>query len=176
MVRFERTERGHRNSKVDVIIAQCLRRVELDASAGSDVEAVGTELPIMNNIYEFPPGRCRGRRKDTNVHRGPGEAERDLSGKYALIADLFWYFGDQPPELPERFRDRLDLPNPRRGHRVLPLTGVDMDDLQNWLESQALVVMTPPPDLRHGCPDRVSEAGSDPVPSNSGGVPRRPNC
>ncbi len=40
--------------------------------------------------------------------------QRDLNGKYALISRHFYYFGDQPIQLPE---DLLPIIQPTQGHK-----------------------------------------------------------
>ena len=105
------------------------------------------QSPTPDNIYEFHPLLGPRRREDTWVHEGPEHAKRDLGGQYALIADRFWYFGGIPRELPQPFRT-LDLPNPRRNHRVTYLNNAELNDLIEWLDGHGQGVIGRPRDSR----------------------------
>ena len=98
-----------------------------------------------DNIYEFHQLLGSRRREDTWVHQQPDHAKRDLGGRYALIANCFWYFGGTPYELPERFW-KLDLPNPRRNHKVTNLNDAEMRHLIKWLNLHGQGVIGTPRD------------------------------
>ena len=52
---------------------------------------------LGDSIYDFSydPPRIR-----QSVHNEKNR-QRDLSGQYALLSDMFWYFGDNAPKLPD---------------------------------------------------------------------------
>jgi hypothetical protein len=61
-------------------------------------------------IYDFrndPPSVRRSVHTERN-------RERDLSGRFALLSDHFYYFGDQPRRLPPSLRGLISL---RQGHK-----------------------------------------------------------
>jgi len=65
---------------------------------------------VSDCLYDFstdPPTQRKG------VH-GPKDAERDLSGGYALLSTDFVYFGDRAVRLPDRLRPILPK---TQGHR-----------------------------------------------------------
>lgn len=98
-----------------------------------------------DNIYAFHPLLGPRRREDTWVHQKPSQAKSDLGGRYVLIADRFWYFGGTLCELPERFWT-LDLPNPRRNHRVTNLNDAEMKNLIEWFNRHGQGVIGTPRD------------------------------
>ena len=129
-----------------------------------------------DNIYRFDPhvGRLR-RRKDTKVHSEPAASGRDLGGLYALIADRFWYFGWVGCELPENFREKLDLTGSRRGHRVAYLHQAELDDLIARLDSKGRGAIGAPRDSRRGrqC-RRPDPPPAAPIPGRQEEPARRP--
>lgn len=48
--------------------------------------------------------------------RNPGHVETDLSGKYALISEEFFYFGDSAPIIPDKFSNLI---KPGIGEKVI---------------------------------------------------------
>jgi hypothetical protein len=85
--------------------------------------------PVMNgskrqmygdNIYHRPTRESPFIQEDSHHSFLNGEKntlnyDRDLSGKYALIAKDFWYFGENAISIP---RDFLPLANVVRGHKI----------------------------------------------------------
>jgi hypothetical protein len=82
-----------------------------------------------DSIYDFPVGAEPVKREC--VYSG-FPSENDLSGKNALISDHFYYFGEKPVPIPEKF---LELVKRNQGHKKI----LD-DDLINrfiaWLEKK----------------------------------------
>lgn len=64
-----------------------------------------------------------------------GNRETDLGGKYALLSDHFWYFGNRPVELPE---DLLPIAHPFPGHKSKANTEY-VSAFIDWIEGFAIV-------------------------------------
>ncbi len=98
-------------------VSQKMTMVEYDAWAQSelpeklpDLSSTDPRRRVGDALYDFgedPPYQRRG------VH-GVEDKQADLGGKYALLSDHFYYFGDDPVPLPEHLRSISDV---RRGHR-----------------------------------------------------------
>lgn len=70
-------------------------RVKRPSNAGSWWRQLG------DNIYEPVQGKLVQRK---NASHARTDIERDLSGRNVLICNRFWYFGDEPEEIPRQFR------------------------------------------------------------------------
>ena len=81
----------------------------------------------------------------SNPTHGPDQAGTDLRGQYALVADIFWYFGSTECELPETFRS-LDLSGSRRGHRVAHWNDTQLHAFVLWLDTKGSGVLGSPRD------------------------------
>jgi Nucleotide modification associated domain 2 len=77
-------------------------------------------------LYDFSKGIPMQR---PGVH-GAGNYENDLSGENALLSDHFYYFGDNPVELPEYLRPIIKS---RRGHKS-ELNNPHVAAFVNWIE------------------------------------------
>ena len=88
-------------------------------------------------------------------------AAHDLGGRRVLFGDRFWYFGANPVELPAAYKD-LDLPNPRRGHRVQTWSDAKLGSFVEWLRSHGNGVCG---DSRDHIPDTQSGEGRGPTKS-----------
>ena len=76
-------------------------------------------------IYDFSFGPPRIR---LSVHNETNRA-RDLSGKYALVSDHYFYLGDQPCPLPKHLRC---VSQQLQGHRSLSNDGL-LEPFLEWL-------------------------------------------
>ena len=95
------------------------------------------KIPVMNSadrrrrygdsIYNFstPTPSLR-----PSVH-DEGNRSTDLSGRFVLLSDHFFYFGDQPVDLPEAL---LGIVKQGRGHRS-DKNAEYVDDFVDWIES-----------------------------------------
>jgi len=93
-----------------------------------DLYSGNPERMVGDSIYDFtydPPKQRKG------VHK-PIHQEADLNGKYALLSNHFFYFGDQPIPIPENLQGMIMR---NQGHRstsnlkYLPL-------FLNWLDKE----------------------------------------
>ena len=96
-----------------------------------------------DNIYR-PDGFGELIQVANPTHR-PDQARKDLGGRYALVADRFWYFGGTHCELPESFRS-LDLSGSRRGHQVAHWDDTKLSAFVQWLDNQGSGVLGSPRD------------------------------
>jgi len=86
--------------------------------------------PFPDNIYR--PGLTRGtwRQEPNHVHSADAMT-RDISGKFVLISDCFWYFGDQSVPIPNEL---LHLVHDSRGHSVNKNARLDDSaQIEAWL-------------------------------------------
>jgi len=79
-------------------------------------------------IYDYGAGEYPKMRR--SIH---SEAQRrpDLSGKYALVSNHFYYFGNQPLPLPERL---YPIIHATQGHKS-NLNRPYVQSFVNWIES-----------------------------------------
>lgn len=89
-----------------------------------------------DNIYA--PDGLDFRQVPNPVH-GPGSKARDLGGRFVLIFEQWWYFGNSAPVLPGDFGLWMPL-RARRGHRQRDLSGADWLALRHWLDDQKQAV------------------------------------
>lgn len=78
-------------------------------------------------IYDFsqdPPRQRPGVHKEKNI-------EKDLSGKYSLISNHFYYFGDNPIDLPEFLRPIVRQGQGHRSNSNEPF----IPKFLSWIES-----------------------------------------
>jgi hypothetical protein len=80
-----------------------------------------------DSIYDFSTSTTTLR---PSVH-GEGNKETDLSGKYVLLSNHFFYFGDQPVALPEAL---LGIVKQGQGHRW-PTNAPYVDAFVRWIHS-----------------------------------------
>jgi hypothetical protein len=90
-------------------------------------------------IYDFSASPPRIR---LSVH-GEGNRRRDLSGRYALLSNYFFYFGDRPVKLPTGLRS---LTRAIRGHRS-QANDIVLETFLGWLGARALE-----PNVLYGSP------------------------
>jgi hypothetical protein len=81
---------------------------------------------LGDSLYDFSHGAPEQRQ---GVHR-PSNAERDLSGEYALLSEHSCYFGDKAIDLPPDLRP---VAQNRQGHRVT-LNDPYVDSFVQWIE------------------------------------------
>lgn len=74
---------------------------------------------------------------------GEGERETDLSGRYVLLSEHFYYFGDNPRALPDCL---LEIARVRRAHRSTK-NAPYLEPFVQWIESLDLE-----PNILHGSP------------------------
>jgi len=100
-----------------------------------------------DNIYQPDPPFGLRRREDAPawLHPKPEQTRKDLGGRNALIADLYWYFGGTVCELPERLWE-LDFPDPsaRRYVKKTYLNDAKLSDLVEWLDGHGHGVIGTP--------------------------------
>jgi hypothetical protein len=85
---------------------------------------------LGDSIYDFSfiPAKLR-----KSVHKKKNR-DRDLSGKYALLSDHFYYFGDKPVQLPDYL---LAIVKQGQGHRSHS-NNMYIDRFLTWLNSLGL--------------------------------------
>lgn len=84
-----------------------------------------------DNIYK--PAQTGGLLQVPNTVHTPENAKRDISGRYALLSDRFWYFGDNSVPLPNEL---LHLVHTTQGHALhVNRNGDDVPKLIEWLRS-----------------------------------------
>ncbi len=103
--------------------------------AGSAVMPDNIYKPVTGGHYEQIPNPAHD---DSNI-------EHDLSVDAVLVGGPFWYFGAEPVELPQCYR-QLDLPNPRRNHRVTYWASEELERILAWLARQGDGVVGSPRD------------------------------
>jgi hypothetical protein len=82
-----------------------------------------------DSIYDFS---CTPPRLRRSVH-DESNRQRDLGGKYVLLSDNFYYFGDNAPMLP---RHLMAIVKQGQSHRC-PLNDPYVNDFLQWIESLA---------------------------------------
>lgn len=85
---------------------------------------------------EEPPGKRPG-------PHGEGDRETDLSGKYALLSEHFYYFGDRPKPLPDHLLDIIKRGPGHRSHGNDPY----LEPFVKWIEG-----LDVEPNVLHGEP------------------------
>jgi hypothetical protein len=103
-----------------------------------------------DSIYDFstfPPS------PRPSVH-GEGDRDTDLGGRYVLLSDHFFYFGDQPVALPETL---LGIVKQGQGHRSGDNSKY-VDDFVNWIHSMGYS-----PATLVGKPQTWSQSNSQPI-------------
>jgi hypothetical protein len=76
-----------------------------------DLKSRNPKRRVGDSIFSFPKGSPRLR---PNRHSGNKETlRRDLKGKFALLSDYFFYFGDKAISIPRTLQPII----PNRGHR-----------------------------------------------------------
>jgi hypothetical protein len=91
-------------------------------------------------IYDYSQGRAKQR---LSVHR-PKNKSKDLRGKNALLSHFFYYFGNQPIEIPKRFRDLIRL---GQGHQSTKNEDIKLGFI-DWLTDNF------DPNILHGKPQK----------------------
>lgn len=122
-----------------------------------------------DNIYEpvegAPPEPATGafRHNGSDLHPEEVHWGHDLDGRWVLVFERWWYFGDNGPEAPERLRMTIH----RRGHRVFDGAPV------GWLEeSFRTSPRAPLPVMPQTAARRCgSAARARPQPRKKGGCP-----
>jgi len=83
---------------------------------------------LGDSIYDYstqePTQRC------PSVH-GPGNVDKDLGGKYALLSEHFYYFGDKSVRLPD---DLQPIVHQGEGHRV-HLNAPYVEQFVSWIDN-----------------------------------------
>ncbi|GHC08873.1 hypothetical protein GCM10010080_24910 [Thermomonas carbonis] len=93
-----------------------------------------------DNIYK--PDPYGGLQQVPNVVHTPDNAQRDISGRYVLLSERFWYFGANSVPLPNEL---LHLVHTTQGHAIhVNRKKDDVRKLVGWLRSW--------PTGRHGMP------------------------
>jgi len=80
-------------------------------------------------IYDFSDG------SDPQIKQGvhnEGNKKRDLGGKFALISEHFYYFGDNPIELPENLTNIIQRGQGHKSKSNRPY----VNDFISWIEKQ----------------------------------------
>ncbi len=67
---------------------------------------------------------------DGNVHQK--HLERDVSGEFVLISQIFYYFGDRAPKIPDEF---LAICNEGRNMKSISIPNVVGEKFIQWLQS-----------------------------------------
>jgi hypothetical protein len=67
-----------------------------------------------------------------NTTHGPRNVRTDTGGRFVLVFDPCWRFGDSAPAMPARFGLRMTAG--RRGHRVSELSADTWCELRTWLD------------------------------------------
>lgn len=98
-------------------------------------------LRVGDCIYKF--------KKDGLLRMRPGihdaqQRKRDLSGKYALLSDYFYYFGDKPVELPPNLYPLIH----KRGHKS-KANRPFVNEFIEWIENKEFK-----PNLLYGEPQQ----------------------
>lgn len=94
-------------------------------------------------VYDYsedPPAKRPG-------PHGEGERETDLSGKYALLSEHFYYFGDHPEPLPDHLLGIIKRGPGHRSHGNAPY----VKPFVEWIESLGIE-----PNVPHGNPQLTS--------------------
>lgn len=79
-------------------------------------------------IYDYSNGKPPKMREGVHDERN---RKKDLSGKYALLSDHFYYFGDKPIQLPERLHSIIHSTQGHKSNANQPYAIAFVD----WIES-----------------------------------------
>lgn len=84
---------------------------------------------VGDSIYDYPTSDTPQLRKSVHNERN---RDTDLKGKYALLSDHFWYFGNKPIKLPDNLSNIM---HPSPNHKSKENTKY-ISDFVKWIESQ----------------------------------------
>ena len=93
-----------------------------------NIDSAKFERRVGDCIYDFRDSIKP--RMRPSVHDN-GNRKSDLNGVYALLSDYFWYFGNNPVQLPENLKPII---HPSPGHKSKANDSYVFDFIQ-WIES-----------------------------------------